>query len=192
MSQLSSKIGSTSDKQTNNIHPYCYPCLLKDGTQIVIRSVKPDDEASLLEFQESLSEQTVYTRYFSWLPLEQRINHERLAHDCIDDLEQITLIAESQKEHPDYPHILGIVQLIHKASTRQGEFSIAVCDASQGKGLGTLFMSCLEVVARERGVNEIIGYILPTNNAMLSICKKLGYIIKYDNNLKVMIAIKKL
>jgi len=192
MQQISQTVDSTDNdtKQSRPVHPYHSAQTLRDDTSIIIRSACPNDEPLLVQFQQSLSQGSVYTRYFSYLPLERRTTHERLAKDCLDDKEQITLVAECQEGNPQRPCIRGIAQLMHEPATNQGEFSIAVCDTMQGKGLGTLLMQCLEEVGTERGMREIIGYILPENYAMLAVCKKLGYVIARDKNMNVMKAVK--
>ena len=49
---------------------------LKDGTAVVIRPIQPEDEPLLVKFHETLSEESVYHRYFTQLKLDQRIAHD--------------------------------------------------------------------------------------------------------------------
>ena len=58
---------------------YVEPYTLQDGTPVIIRPIRPEDEALLIHFHEKLSEQSVYLRYFHALNLSQRIAHDRLA-----------------------------------------------------------------------------------------------------------------
>jgi acetyltransferase len=58
---------------------------LKDGTPILIRPIRPEDEPLMIKFHETLSERTVYFRYFYPMQLSQRIAHERLTHMCFID-----------------------------------------------------------------------------------------------------------
>lgn len=188
MTQQTQEVHNTKQKVT--VHAHHSVQALRDGTPITIRSACPQDEVLLSRFQQALSESSVYTRYFSNLPLERRTAHERLIQDCVDDTEQITLVAECLQGSSQRPCILGVAQLMHEPKTNLGEYSIAVCDSVQGKGLGTLLMQALEVVGIERGIHVIIGYILSENHAMLSVCKRLGYDIKRDKDLNVMKAVK--
>ena len=68
---------------------------LKDGTPVIIRPIRPEDEPFMVKFHESLSERTVYLRYFDPLKLSVRTSHERLARICfIDYAREIILVAE--------------------------------------------------------------------------------------------------
>ena len=56
--------------------------VLQDGREIAIRPIRPEDEPELVKFHESLSDRSVYLRYFHWMKLEQRVDHERLTRMC--------------------------------------------------------------------------------------------------------------
>ena len=49
---------------------------LRDGTPVTIRPIRPEDEPMMVRFHESLSEESVYMRFFHMLNLTQRIAHE--------------------------------------------------------------------------------------------------------------------
>jgi acetyltransferase len=71
---------------------------LRDGTPVVIRPIRPDDEPLLVAFHEKLSEQSVYLRYFHALNLSQRISHARLSRIAsVDYAREITLVVERQR-----------------------------------------------------------------------------------------------
>src|SRR5690606_3704196 len=50
-----------------------------NGDHIHIRPIRPEDEPLLVKFHESVSERSVYLRYFSMMKLGQRIAHDRLS-----------------------------------------------------------------------------------------------------------------
>src|SRR5581483_9680942 len=50
---------------------------LKDGTPVIIRPIRPEDEPLLMKFHETLSEESVYLRYLHAMKLSQRVAHER-------------------------------------------------------------------------------------------------------------------
>ena len=45
---------------------------MKDGTAVTIRPIRPEDEPAMVRFHETLSERSVYLRYFHLMNLEQR------------------------------------------------------------------------------------------------------------------------
>ena len=57
---------------------YVAPWKLKNKAPVTIRPIRPEDEPLMVKFHETLSEESVYHRYFSALKLSQRIAHERL------------------------------------------------------------------------------------------------------------------
>ncbi len=74
---------------------YATPWKMKNKTGLLIRPIKPEDEPMLVKFHETLSEESVYNRYFSALKLSQRITHERLTRICFNDYDrEIALVAE--------------------------------------------------------------------------------------------------
>lgn len=58
---------------------------LRNGVKVAIRPIRPEDEPLAIKFHQSLSEQSVYFRYFHLVKLSQRIAHERLTRLCFID-----------------------------------------------------------------------------------------------------------
>ena len=74
---------------------YVAPWKMKNGKDIVIRPIRPEDEPLMVKFHETLSERTVYLRYLQALKLSQRVAHDRLVGICFNDYDQeIALVAE--------------------------------------------------------------------------------------------------
>src|SRR4030095_8000891 len=71
---------------------------LKNGTSVTIRPIRPEDEPLMVKFHQTLSERSVYYRYFTPLRVEQRIAHERLTRICFNDYDrEIALVVEPQE-----------------------------------------------------------------------------------------------
>jgi hypothetical protein len=58
---------------------------MKDGTQVTIRQIHPEDEPLMVKFHGTLSDRTVYLRYFCSMSLAHRTTHERLVRICFGD-----------------------------------------------------------------------------------------------------------
>ena len=81
---------------------------MKDGKKVTIRPIRPEDEPLMVKFHETLSERSVYLRYFSPLKLQQRVAHERLTRICFNDYDrEIALVAE-YKDGDGKSQILGV------------------------------------------------------------------------------------
>ncbi|HJZ98999.1 MAG TPA: acetate--CoA ligase family protein, partial [Candidatus Solibacter sp.] len=66
----------------------------KDGAEVMIRPIRPEDEPAMVKFHQTLSERTVYLRYFHLMNLEQRTQHDRLTRICFIDYDrEMALVA---------------------------------------------------------------------------------------------------
>ena len=69
--------------------------ILADGTSVLIRPIRPDDETLMAAFHAGLSMRSVYQRYFHISSLEQRITHSRLSLTCrVDPAAGLAIVAE--------------------------------------------------------------------------------------------------
>lgn len=72
------------------------------------------------------------------------------------------------------PHFIGVARYASQAGTPGGEFAVAVTDTWQSRGVGTALMQVLLEYAREQGIHDLHGEILPTNTPMLELARYLG------------------
>jgi acetyltransferase len=148
---------------------------------ITLRPIRPEDEPLMVQFHETLSEESVYYRYFSLLKLPQRIAHERLTRICFNDYDrEIALVADYQNPKTKQHEILGVGRLSKVQGCSDGEFALLVSDVWHKRGLGTELLKSLVQIARNEKLQRIIGYILPENHAMQRVCKKLGFDLHHE------------
>ena len=149
---------------------------MKDGTPVVIRPIRPEDEPCMVKFHESLSERTVYLRYFDPLKLSERISHNRLARICfIDYAREIILVAERHNPETGEGEIIAASRLSKLHDPTIADFTCLISDAWQGKGLGTEIMTRQLDIARAEGIRHIRGAILPEADNMRHIFQKFGF-----------------
>ena len=67
----------------------------RDGVPLTIRPIQPEDEPPMVRFHQTLSEETVHARYFSYLQLVERTAHERLTRVCFIDYDRVMALAPS-------------------------------------------------------------------------------------------------
>ena len=100
---------------------------MKDGTEVALRSIRPDDESLMKQFHETLSDRTVYMRYFCSLSLRSRVAHERLVRIChVDGNREVALVVDLKDELTGQHQILGIGRLIKLDTGNEGEVAILV------------------------------------------------------------------
>lgn len=149
---------------------------LADGTGVGLRPIRPEDEPAMIAFHQSLSEESVYMRYFHTINLSRRVAHERLRRICFIDYDrEMALIAERGGE------ILGVGRLSRVHSRPQeAEYSLLVADPYQGKGLGTLLLEKLVEVARQEGIDRITAEMISDNRPVQEISRRIGFTLSRD------------
>ncbi len=152
------------------------------GTPIVVRPIRPEDEPLMVNFHESLSEESVYMRYFHMMKLDQRTAHERLTRICFIDYDrEMALVAERTDSETGEREILGVSRLSRRgAPPREAEFSILISDHFQRRGLGTLLLRRLLEVGRAEGLRRVTAEILLDNRPMQRLSERLGFHLRRD------------
>ena len=163
---------------------YVTPWKLKNKAPVTIRPIRPEDEPQMVKFHETLSEESVYHRYFAALNLSQRITHERLQRICFNDYDrEIALVAELKPAKNDREKlILGVGRLSKQHGANEAEFALLISDQWQNQGLGFELLKRLVEIGRAEKLDRVTGQILADNHAMRQICKKLGFKIVMDND----------
>jgi acetyltransferase len=168
---------------------YVWSFLMKDGTEATVRPIRPEDEPLVAHFHETLSERSVYFRYFHMINLERRVAHERLTRICFIDYDrEMALVIERKNPTSGVREILGIGRLTGLREAAGPEFAVVVSDQFQRLGLGTELLRRLVEVGRGEGATRVTGYIVPENVAMQSVSKRLGFEINYSQQEEVMVA----
>ena len=158
---------------------YMWPWQLKDGVPVVIRPIRPEDEPLMVKFHETLSETSVYMRYFHVMQLSQRIAHERLTRICFIDYDrEMALVVDRADPQGGEHRILAVGRLSRIHGTNDAEFAILVSDPWQGHGLGTELLRRLIEIGRTEGNSRITADILEENIAMQKVSRKLGFKLK--------------
>jgi acetyltransferase len=149
-------------------------CILKNGVEVTIRPICPEDATLEQDFVHQLSSQS---RYFRFMGNMQELSLEMLIRFTQIDYDREMALVATSKEI-----IIGIVRYITNPDFQTCEFAIVVADAWQGKGLGYQLMNHLIKIAKERGLMVMSGTIFSSNASMLSLVKALGFSIKTDND----------
>ena len=143
--------------------------------ELFIRPIRPEDAPLLVELFKSLSQQSVYFRFFG--PLKMLSSGMLARFTQIDYDREIALVALLGTESNE--KMLGVARVITDIYNRKNaEFSVVVGDPWHGKGIGAeLLKRCLSI-SKERGIENVQGIVLPENTQMLALGKKLGFTIK--------------
>jgi acetyltransferase len=159
---------------------YARPWTMKNGVEVMIRPIRPEDESLLISFHKALSERTVYLRYFQPLKLSQRVSHERLVRICFQDYDrQIALVVES-KDATGAPIIIAVGRLSKIHGHAEAELAVLVDDRFQHLGLGKELYRRMIEIARAEKLQRVLSTILTENLEMRAICTKLSFALRAD------------
>ena len=152
---------------------------MKDNTPVTIRPICPEDEPLMVQFHKTLSEESVYSRYFHMIKLSQRVAHERLIRMCFIDYDrEMALVAECYNPQTKVKQILAVGRLSKLHGSNEAEFAIIVSDKCQSLGLGTELLRRLLQISCDEQISKVTADILADNSAMQRVCEKLGFRIE--------------
>lgn len=164
------------------IHPYpanlAHRHQLADGTNILIRPIRPEDASIEKSFVNHLSSRS---KYFRFMQEMKELTQDMLVRFTqLDYHRELALIAvlEQHNSHPETE--LAVARYSMNADGQSCEFALVVADEWQGKGLGTQLMQELMEAARQRGFHEMNGEVIAENVNMLQLVRELGFRISTD------------
>jgi acetyltransferase len=140
---------------------------IKNGVDVTIRPIRPEDEPAMVKFHELLSDETVYLRYFHMAKLDTRVAHERLVRKCFIDYDrEMAMVAELPGASADVPAIVAVGRLSRLPLSEEAELAVVVADAFQHQGLGAELIAQLVKIARAEGVKHIVAEFQSENSAI--------------------------
>jgi RimJ/RimL family protein N-acetyltransferase len=149
---------------------------LLDGTKVLLRPIKPTDERLEQELFYSLSDQSIYLRFFSSFGA---MPHERVQYyTTIDYDEQMAIVAIVEKNGDE--EMAAVARYIREKDSDLAELALLVGDDWQGKGLGTILHEYLGQIAQSRKVGGFKAEILEQNQRALHVFTKIGGKAKVD------------
>jgi len=144
---------------------------MKNGKNVILRPIRPEDEPLEAEMFKAFSKQTQRFRFFG---LIKDITHELLIrYTQIDYDREIAIIAEIEENGKK--KMAGVVRLIADHYNETAEFAIVVADPWQKHGLGNKFTDCILKIAKKRGLKKVYANVLRDNYVMLHMFKERGF-----------------
>lgn len=164
------------------LHPYPEKYVrklnLQEGTEVLLRPIKPEDEPLWLEMLGRCSKESLYSRFryfFHWQ------NHEVATRYCYIDYDrEIAIVAEIQ-EHNERK-LIGVGRLIADPDHETVEYAILIIDEFQQKDLGNFITDfCLEIAAKWN-LRRMVAQTTSDNKRMISMFRKRGFTIHPGGN----------
>ena len=141
--------------------------VLRDGSTLRLRPVRPDDASGLRDLYARLSPESLYLR-FHGIPLSVSAEADRLA--SADPSREFVLVAEAAGR------VSGVATYIRDPKVHdRAEAAFAVADVLHGKGVGTKMLEALADAARANGVHTFDAYVLHDNDRMMRVFLDSGF-----------------
>jgi GNAT superfamily N-acetyltransferase len=155
----------------NTTANYSVSEVLRDGSKMLIRAIRPDDKRRLLCHFQGLSARSVYFRFFG---LRRSLEDDDLRRftelDFVNHVGLAATIASDGEER-----FIGVGRYIRKQGLPHGEVAFAVLDPYQGHGIGTLLLKHLAKIAQINGITRFVAEVMSNNHQMLEVFANSGF-----------------
>ena len=143
----------------------------KAGLEILLRPVKISDEPLLKDFFASLSDKSLYFRFFRAL---DNVPHEQLQSMVpVDNTKGVTILATVPHEELEKDVAMGQYALYEDGYS--AELAFATREEYQNQGITSELLGYLTYLAERAGILSFNASVLLENRPMLHLLKKLGY-----------------
>src|SRR3954454_9921147 len=156
---------------------------LRDGTEIDLRPIRPEDEALLHDLVAHMTQEDLRRRFLA--PIRS------LSHQLAARMTQIDYDREMALVAAHRGTVLGIARYFADPDRLQAEYAVAVRSDWKGRGIGYVLMQRLIEIARQYGIGELVGDVLRENEPMLAMRRVLGFEIRADPNDAALVRVRK-
>lgn len=157
---------------------------LRDGTEVTLRPIKPEDEPLWLEMLGNCSKDSIYHRFRYDFQYQ---SHEIATEFCYIDYDrEMAIVAEVEENGKRM--MIGEGRLLADPDLEMAEYAIIIADQWQRKDLGFLLTEYCLKIAKVAGVKRVAAETTTDNKGMLRLFKKLGFTLIYNEDSTVTIS----
>ena len=142
------------------------------GRTLLLRPIRPEDEASHRAFVEQLRPDDLRLRFFSVRRSLPRSELARLVQ--IDYAREMAFIALAPDAQGSL-ETLGVVRAVADPDNVEAEFAVIVRSDLKGRGLGDLLMAKILRYLKAHGTQRVVGDVLRENQAMRDLALAHGF-----------------
>jgi acetyltransferase len=142
---------------------------LRDGTEITLRPVRPEDEPAHSQFISRLSPEDSHFRFFHYV---RSMPHSELARLTQIDYDREMAFVATRHSPGGEPETIGVVRTVADPDNDTAEFSIVVRSDLKRQGLGTRLLRKAVDYCRSRGTRLLAGDVLAGNASMLELARR--------------------
>ena len=154
-----------------------YPSNLEEtiswnGYRVLLRPIRPDDEAQHMRFLQAIDSADMRMRLFS---SRRKISHAELSHLTTIDYDLEMAFIATTSDPSGQTETIGVVRTISDAGYLLAEMAILVRSDLKSKGLGRLLLNKMIQYCRRRRIKELTASALQGNSRMLALAKSVGF-----------------
>jgi RimJ/RimL family protein N-acetyltransferase len=145
---------------------------LKDGTEVTVRAIRPEDGPGILEAFRALDAESIYRRFFS--PKKELSDAELKQLTDVDFRKVTGLVVTAQQDGAEI--LLGGGRLATEGGDhpQSAELAFLTAGAQRGRGIAGLLLRHLTRLGREAGLSRLEAEVLSENQAMLNVFRRSG------------------
>jgi acetyltransferase len=163
---------------------YIKTVTLADGTETLLRPIKPEDEPLWLEMLGSCSKEAIYSRFRYNFHFD---SHEVATQFCyIDYARELGIVAEIEEE--GRRKLIGVGRLIADPDLDNVEYAVLITDAWQRKDLGKILTQYCVEIAKANNFKRIFAETTKDNKPMIAVFKKLGFEVTFNSDTTVSVS----
>jgi acetate---CoA ligase (ADP-forming) len=140
--------------------------VLRDGGTLTVRPIARSDEPELARFFSSLSLESRVLRFFAAVSNADAAVTRMVD---VDDSSRYGIVATPGNSERIVGHAMYV-----KTEPKKAELALAVADAYQGRGLGTILLGQLAEAAAAAGIDTLEAIVRPENHHMLGVLRESG------------------
>ncbi|QDV70705.1 Succinyl-CoA ligase [ADP-forming] subunit alpha [Rosistilla carotiformis] len=144
---------------------------LRDGTPVVLRPIKPEDEPMWHRLIESCSAETIQQRFRYMF---RTATHAMASRFCFIDYDrELAIVVEVVEE--GVKQIAGVARFVADADHYEAEFAILVADRWQGRGLGSLMTDKCLTICKRWNIQSVVAETAASNHRMIQMFQRRGF-----------------
>jgi RimJ/RimL family protein N-acetyltransferase len=146
--------------------------LLKDGTEVTVRAMRPEDAPDILAAFGALGRDSIYRRFFT---LKKTLSAAELKQLAEVDFETVVALVVTTKSSDGDVLIAGGRYALEPGREGQAaELAFLTSEAYRGLGLASVLLRHLAVLAKDAGLGRFEAEVLAENQPMLNVFRHSG------------------
>jgi RimJ/RimL family protein N-acetyltransferase len=153
-------------------HSYKANEILKDGTAVTVRGIRPDDGPSIVEAFSKLDRESIYRRFFS---PKKELSPSELEQLTSADFDRVVALVVTAKT-PDGEVVIAGGRYAAESNNQPqfAELAFLTADTHRGRGIANLLLHHLVKLGRDAGLSGFEADVLAENESMLKVFRRSG------------------